>query len=135
MQERDAAPVTRISREDALLWLNDRLGREAEVDIRADASDGSFCVASVRGALSHWTENVPPLIGGVGDALSEQLRGLYKVGGTDINIGDERLRHFGLRRFSLSDGRSGVELIIRFPGDVAYVSVTDTFELTPSLES
>jgi hypothetical protein len=77
-----------ISRDDALLWLTDRHGKQMHLSVRAVRGDDSFRVLSAIGELDHWSASTNPLAGETGVALRKQLIGLYVVGGCDFDISD-----------------------------------------------
>jgi hypothetical protein len=81
-----------VGRDQALLWLNDRVGQSLSADVRVDCGDYSVSVLSVVGELSHWTaDSDMPLVGHVEATVREQLVGLYQVGGGHFDLSDERL--------------------------------------------
>lgn len=63
--------------DDALLWLNDRLGKNVTVWVAAERGDIDRPVVSTQGELRHWCQRdgVPRTTG------CDEMRGLYLVGG------------------------------------------------------
>jgi len=71
-------------------WLHDRLGQELQLDTRVDCGGHTVSVVSAVGELRHWSDDdKPPLVGAAGDAVREEFMGLYTVGGTYFEIGEE----------------------------------------------
>lgn len=116
-----------ISREEAQLWLHDRLGHEVGFDTRLDCGGHTVSVVSAVGELHHSSdEDEPPLVGAVGDVLRTKFTGLYSVGGSQFDpigatlfdIGGEGVLPW---RFSLRAARgsltgSGDELVLSLRG-------------------
>jgi hypothetical protein len=75
-----------IDRHEALLWLNDRLGRQMSLTLRRSTDRGSFGVLSVTGELDHWSSSIGPIPGDDGELVREQLIGLYVIGGCNFDI-------------------------------------------------
>ena len=75
----------RLSHDEALLWLNDRLGRHALVSVHLDndlsAEDRPAIPLTVAGVLSHWRQDYPE-----DDYADDSLRGLYEVGGDPVQL-------------------------------------------------
>jgi hypothetical protein len=73
----DPKPNRVISRDEMLLWLNDRIGRDVGAYIVADAegADDTTMVAMCEGELRHWSGAA-----GVLDPVPE-VRGMYVIGG------------------------------------------------------
>jgi hypothetical protein len=95
-------------RDELLLWLNDRLGREIEVEIRVERGDLSVTLLQAMGELRHWSEaQVPAVFGALMLGPREDLLGWYTIGegaGLDVtNIGDVRVDE-------LASGELAVEL-------------------------
>jgi hypothetical protein len=75
-----------IDRDAALLWLNDRQGRQMSLTLRRSADGDSFGVLSVTGELDHWSASIGPISGDDGELVREQLIGLYVIGGCNFDI-------------------------------------------------
>jgi hypothetical protein len=71
-----------ISGDDALLWLNDRLGQLVTVAVRAESGDGWRYLFSARGELHHWREEVGMARLWERPATIERMVGFYMVGAT-----------------------------------------------------
>jgi hypothetical protein len=66
-----------VTIDDALLWLNDRLGKNVTVWVAAERDEIDRAVVSTQGELRHWCHDngVPRGLG------CDEMRGLYLVGG------------------------------------------------------
>jgi hypothetical protein len=74
-----------ISRDDALMWLNDRLGREVYVVLLASNGDQVETVLTIPGRLGHWTED--PVWGRVRPGeRADDLAGDYRVDGSRLDL-------------------------------------------------
>jgi hypothetical protein len=116
---------TRVSQEDALLWLNDRLGDVVQIHVTVDCGDYSVTVIHVQGELHHFREVVPE--GGLLPPLQREVtRGLYAVGAAaSLDIGDSRLPcKFALHRRELAAGVMSDELVIGL-GDLSAIFITE----------
>ncbi len=81
----------KLTRDGALLWMNDRLGNAAHMSVMvgeesAFPASSASLVAYAGGTLEHWREAVPP------ELWSETEReansgGLYKIGTGGVNLG------------------------------------------------
>jgi hypothetical protein len=69
-----------LTHAEALLWLNDRLGRP--VRVAAMLGGGSILLLQAQGELRHWREANP--LGLAADAGDEDVSGLYGVGDAAI---------------------------------------------------
>jgi len=73
-----------MTRDDALMVLNDHCGQEVEVTVQVDRGDTSPSVASASGVLRHWRQddgrNPSP------EDLREDIIGLYSVGDMTVDI-------------------------------------------------
>jgi hypothetical protein len=69
----------RITRDDALLWLNDRVGRDVSIYVEADWGSYTASVLSCeRGVLEHWTADKPASWAGhPAQAPRDDIAGLY----------------------------------------------------------
>jgi hypothetical protein len=74
---------TPLSRDDALFWLNERIGLRVLVDIRVGAG---VSVLSAIGELRHFSDNHPPTGDDAGVHLSEMFQAAYTIGGNDIDL-------------------------------------------------
>lgn len=94
-----------IGRDQALLWLNDRLGQRMLIHVSVDCGDYSGSVLSAVGELRHWgTERGSYLSGATGAALREVFVEGYAVGMADFDISDPLLRcGFGIRQASRAE--------------------------------
>lgn len=62
--------------DDALLWLNDRLGKDVTVNVMVERGDVPFSVFDAGGELRHWTDGTAAL-----EAPSrDHIQGIYDVG-------------------------------------------------------
>jgi len=73
---------TPITRDEALLWLNDRLG--TIVGIVVEKGDLGIAVMELRGRLRHWRE----LHDSGDDEPRDDVAGLYAVGDSRIDLTD-----------------------------------------------
>jgi hypothetical protein len=67
--------------DDALLWLNDRLGKSVGVWIAREYPDFAVMVFAAAGELRHWTEDKPDTLEwtGVLGPLLDELHGHYYI--------------------------------------------------------
>jgi hypothetical protein len=66
-----------ITRDEALLWLNDHLGKVLEAGVRISYN----WVCSTKGILTYWTErNKDMVLGATGAMMAEGLTGVYEIG-------------------------------------------------------
>jgi hypothetical protein len=95
-----------ITRDEALLWLNDRLGKVVVADLRI----GYDCVCSTEGNLTYWTDRNPESIAGpTGAVMAEGLTGLYDIGKTVFELTPMAVPwSFAIRQFPVH------ELVARF---------------------
>ena len=102
--------ANRLTLDQALVELNDRLGWDVDVAVRVERGDSTITPLSARGRLSHWTETS-------GLASRDDLRGLYDVAAASFDVSeaeaasllaDDEEPH-GIR-FELADG-SAVEVV------------------------
>jgi hypothetical protein len=78
---------TPISRDDALLWLHDRVGQRMVIDVRS-GPDEPRSIVSAMGELRHWSTGDDPWEGGVGEAVRQTMLGNFVIGGQchfDVN--------------------------------------------------
>ena len=75
-----------LTRDEALLALNDHCGREVEVTVEAQRGDTTAAVMSAKGLLTHW-RNDQRSERWACDAR-EDLMGLYEVGGASFDVTD-----------------------------------------------
>jgi hypothetical protein len=82
------------SPDDALLWLNDRLGKSVAVSIEIERGDFDLAVLYADGELHHWTETQQPRerIGelAAGNILEADNIGRYYVGEAVLDLTDVR---------------------------------------------
>jgi hypothetical protein len=84
--------ATKLTREGALLWLNDRLGRQAQLTVMIGPDSAwpaarATAVAWSSGPLEHWREVVPTDLWRLGE--DEDSSGVYKVGTGGLNLSSE----------------------------------------------
>jgi hypothetical protein len=96
-----------ITADDALFWLNDRVGKTLTVRVWFDRGDRSVSPFSAQGTLRHWHE----LSEGVEGQRREEIRGLYSVGDENAAIDVTELRSVS-RRIDMPC------LVFDLPGDV-----------------
>jgi hypothetical protein len=83
---------TEITREDALLWLNDRLGQQVGIVVTAESGADVF---EVRGELAYWRDVVPEAAALDPTGRLEDLAGLYHVGeAAALDLSDPDLGRF-----------------------------------------
>jgi hypothetical protein len=89
-----------ISRDQALLWLNDRLGRRMLIGLSVGCGEFSRSVVSAAGELRHWSATrSSDLSAAAGAALREVFAEGYAVGVADFDISDPLLRcEFAIRQ-------------------------------------
>jgi hypothetical protein len=73
----DGSPITR---DETLLWLNDRLGRDVGVVLAVDRGEFSTLAVHVEGPLRHWCEDAQ--LGGPGSDRRD-----------DLSVGSMRSEH------------------------------------------
>lgn len=112
-----------ISREEALLWLNDRLGKSVHASLEVEKGDVSVSLLAVQGELRHWRDDYP---GHAWDTHPrEEITGLYSVGGENgsIDLTDVARRSFWMR----PDGES---LDVELAEDV-WLEIVEQREIDP----
>ena len=73
-----------MTREEALLWLNDRIGKKVNVSVVLEVGDQFEMLFTAEGDLHHWREQ--------SDAAAwthnarEDISGLYRVGSADLDL-------------------------------------------------
>jgi hypothetical protein len=105
-----------FTRDEVLLWLNDRLGRHFHVSFGIKCNDGTYVMLSVEGNLAHWSED--PEADGLTPDHRDELIGLYDVGDNMLNLSDlpddlpGSVEHegFSLKLCPVNDERDGVWL-------------------------
>jgi hypothetical protein len=98
-----------MTRDEALLWLNDRLGKGVWVEVALIRSDHQVLVLGSRGTLSHWSEHSGRR--GLSVESRDELTGHYDVGAE---------AHLDLSELSDADAVRTLddELVIRLGDDV-----------------
>jgi hypothetical protein len=77
----------RLARDEALLWLNDRLGESVHVSVNAEKGDLEVTVLEAEGSLRHWREASPA--GAAWEGLPrDDLIGSYEVEGAHFDLSD-----------------------------------------------
>ncbi len=71
-----------MTRDEALLWLNDRLGEPVRVAVQIAHGDWKSELVAGEGNLAHWSENHRNSL----RPLSDELAGWYVVGDTHFNL-------------------------------------------------
>jgi hypothetical protein len=80
--------VGEITREDAVAWLTDWLGKPTSVDVRVDPY---VSVLSAFGELRHWSDDGrEPWATSPGDAARQKMFGVFAVDGAHFGIGDSQ---------------------------------------------
>lgn len=79
------------TREEALLWLNDRLGRMAQLSVMvgpdsAYPASAATTVAFVTGRLEHWTGAIPVEVWPEVERETVDHSGVYKIGSGGVDI-------------------------------------------------
>lgn len=74
-----------MTRDEALLALNDHLGHEVEVAIQVVTEEANVWVMTAKGVLGYWREQHGEAWEG---DTREDITGLYDVGGASIDITD-----------------------------------------------
>lgn len=91
-----------ITHDDALLWLNDRVGAAFHVEVTFDKGDLPVAPMATMGTLSHWREDAFSAVPG-----HPLLRGLYLIEGTAIDVTHlatvARHAELEMLRFDLTD--------------------------------
>jgi hypothetical protein len=121
-----------ITRDEALFWLNDRLGQRMGLNVTLERGDYFGHVLSATGELRHTVGGRPP-IGHVGAAIGETLMGLYNIGGCDFDLSERVPYVFAVREWSAPAAQPPhaelphAELVIDVaPGvEVAIMAATD----------
>jgi|SRR5271154_732403 hypothetical protein len=110
--------VRETTREDALEWLTDWLGKPASVDARVDCAGASVSVLSAFGELRYWSDGSDPWPGAAGDGVRQNMFGVYIVEGAHFGIGESQpasrfaLHTVGDREELRVSYGSGVELVV-----------------------
>jgi hypothetical protein len=120
---------TVLTPEEALLWMNDRLGKIVGVTVRADVvDDASRYMFSAIGELHHWREDLSATFGAssqrVVDSLTtpervERMVGFYLVGHASLDL--TRLERMHVFARDLDDWHS---LLIEL-GDGVHMEIVD----------
>ncbi len=76
----------RVTRDDALLWLNDRLGKSVHVSVVLEKGDLPVTVLEAEGELHHWRES--ETASASAGLPREDLIGWYAVGGARFDLSD-----------------------------------------------
>jgi hypothetical protein len=87
---------------DALMWLNDRLGKSVAAWIEIEEGDSAVTVFDAEGELHHWSEGKAA----IRSASREDIAGLYEVDGASINL-------TGVRPFDVTAWLDEDQLIVR----------------------
>jgi len=79
-------PNRQLTRSEALMWLNDRLGRPAAVyvDVYRDDYDRSV-ISAETGTLQHWRADKPHSAAWTGHPR-EDIAGLYDIGDVAVDL-------------------------------------------------
>jgi hypothetical protein len=80
-----------LTRDEALLTLNDRLGHQVEVNVQAEApptSDHLAAVMSASGLLRHWREAHPRSAVTWASVPRNDIEGLYHIGAASFDVTD-----------------------------------------------
>jgi hypothetical protein len=72
-----------LSRDEALLWLNDRLGKIVYVSVELDRGDVGTIALEGEGILEHWSEPIDPR---TLPMPRDDLAGWYRAGDTRVNL-------------------------------------------------
>jgi hypothetical protein len=114
------------TREEALLWLNDRLGRMAQLSVMVGPNSAfpasvATTVAFVTGRLEHWTGAIPVEVWPEVEREDGDHSGVYKIGSGGVNVPSEA------RASATTDeaGRVDVLYIALDKNTAAYVLVAD----------
>lgn len=78
-----------LTREQVLLWLNDRVAREAHVhvSVELEAGDRDITILEAGGKLLHWSKDANPLSLSLRPASErDDLAGYYAVGGAYFDV-------------------------------------------------
>ena len=98
----------RLTKDEALLWLNDRIGKSVHVSVTQAYGDRSGDAAFGEGILRHWSEGNERIVASHRPHQEVDLSGLYVAGETHFNLTNLRpleiWEDFGHRlRVCLSD--------------------------------
>lgn len=132
MSDADATPpgnrARPLTRDEALLWLNDRIGRPAAVyvDVVGPMSDYSV-LAYEHGELKHWRADKPPgvWLGG----LRDDIAGLYYVGDLAVDFTDLHGDAWLDAPFPPAAIESAIEAGLGKPGECLVVQLADDLTL------
>jgi hypothetical protein len=100
---------------EALLWLNDHRGYSVTVTVGILHGDEMSFVLEARGELEHWTAESGSARELVGSPVREDLRGLYSVGGAQLDVTElawSRITPGGLGDSLLFELEDGARLLI-----------------------
>lgn len=76
----------RRTRDELLLWLNDRLGKSVAVSVELERGDSGRSVFEAEGELSPWRQG--PAAWRQAEAPRYDLVGFYKVGDSVLDLSD-----------------------------------------------
>ena len=78
-----------MTRDDLLLWLSDRCGREVEAELVLERGDLSVVVMTALGELRHWSEeDSERVVGAKMLGPRDDVIGWYSIGDASIDVTD-----------------------------------------------
>jgi hypothetical protein len=78
----------RLTRDEAMIWLNDRLGQPAAVYVELDRGDYDRSVLSAEsGMLQHWRADKPRAVAWTA-YTRDDIAGLYDIGDVAVDLSD-----------------------------------------------
>ena len=92
----------KIGAEEALTWLDERIGRTVTLYVIVVQGDSSSLVLDILGQLAHWSVGAPAeaSIGeapSAGEGAPADERGLYAVGESHVDLGAFREAEYSVR--------------------------------------
>jgi hypothetical protein len=96
-----------MTRDEALLWLNDRCGHSADLTIEYDQGDATVALVTAAGKLCHWSSQAGEEVEAAKNlGRRDDIAGWYKVGTTGFDISD-----LGEASYDTSMGELQIELV------------------------
>lgn len=94
-----------LTRDEALLWLNDRVGKSVHVSVLLERGDRNIVVVNGEGTLQHWRSVTPQRL------PADDLAGWYVAGKTRFDLTE-------LGGAEITHGVDDDTILVRLSGDV-----------------
>jgi len=105
--------MSELTTDEALLWLNERVGKSVHVSVQLELGDYLRTLFAAEGELRHWSARAS---GGALSVPRDDLAGLYDVGGASLDLSDLP------EAFLLPDGGEG-RVAIRVDDELGTLAV------------